>query len=929
MPVSGPFTNRSRFRGAARRRRASVLRGWIRDGILEERCLLTSGVPFPTSPPPTQMLSQVLYDGATGQYAKTITITNNDPTQYLYAFLEGEDSRQAVSPYQGTGAFDPYDDPDQEYRGYIGYTDGTTDYAGLPPLSTITITVPLAFWDSGRIIFSTDGADQFSTAGGDNGATPAGAPFYYLSANTQATFFGSIAKNSNQLTFTPVYNGFDAANGGMPTDSGWQSPIASGLFQNGQTYNVTGPGLPAGGAPVTINSADPGGVTLPANESAETAQPYVFSLTSGTSISSTDHYFQAGFTLTTQGSPSTTDGVVMWYHALTAQAPNNDAPFQLTEVTFRGTFYNPAINTGTGFGDLLGTDVLNGGADVDSADYDISFVDSLNVPVAMEATNVTLPSTGPSSITSAPFGWVGSDQSESDLQSAITAFTSSNPNDTTNDNGLGTYFGGQGYPTFYTVNPGNLKIPSGQNLFFDSVASGNSSDILFHMSFPDGTSISEPYAALSSGGTGPEILSIGGDPSHPSSGHTIGLNTSAGADAYALATWIEPNVLAGHTYNVTYILNNVTYSLGTVTGLAVQGGQVVGVNVTGTAPTDASAQVYNFTPANADYASTTIAGLWYSWANYYAEHVISTTPPGPVSGTISNGNILTLTDPTSGLVPGMAVTAAGLPAGCIILSVSSDEKTIELSAVPTAGSNPTSFSFVAPSFASIAGSNPNPNGNINFTFPSSQQAFALAFAQTVYVVMSAWSASVPAGGQNGWNTLLGNIIGGNLDSSFIPNTNVDIVNTLTVLSKSALRGVPDYTNPVYSSPELWYPDPALPAGGQTYNVFNLDPFVWFVHDKLGLTAYAFALDDDIGNVNAGGATNVAISVGGIGGQGFGLPQKDPYTTQSPFGVVTTTSSTALVDSSVLGGLGNEQIVYEISAYQYARALRARWSTRRA
>ena len=113
------------------------------------------------------------------------------------------------------------------------------------------------------------------------------------------------------------------------------------------------------------------------------------------------------------------------------------------------------------------------------------------------------------------------------------------------------------------------------------------------------------------------------------------------------------------------------------------------------------------------------------------------------------------------------------------------------------------FRSAAPSLASIAGSNPNPNGNINFTFPSSQQAFALAFAQTVYAVMSAWSASVPAGGQNGWNTLLGNIIGGNLDSSFIPNTNVDIVNTLTVMSKSALRGVPDYTNSVYSNPELW------------------------------------------------------------------------------------------------------------------------------
>ena len=337
----------------------------------------------------------------------------------------------------------------------------------------------------------------------------------------------------------------------------------------------------------------------------------------------------------------------MWYHALTAQAPNNDPPFQLTEVTFRGTFYDPTINIGTGFGYLLGNSVLNGGADVNSADYDISFVDSLNVPVAMEASNVSLPSTGPNSPTSAPFGWVGSGQSESDLQSAITAFTSNNPNDTTNDNGLGTYFGGQGYPTFYIVDPGNPKIPSGQNLFFESAASGNSSDIIFHMSFPDGTAINEPYAALSSGGTGPAVLSIGGDPTHPSQGNTIGLNTSADDDKFALTTWLEPNITAGNNYNVTYILNNVTYSLGTITGLAMQGGQVVGVTITGTAPPNAADQVYNFTPANADYATTTIAGLWYSWANYYAMNVRS-TPMSDLPGSIANGNILTLTSPPRG-----------------------------------------------------------------------------------------------------------------------------------------------------------------------------------------------------------------------------------------------------------------------------------------
>jgi hypothetical protein len=46
----------------------------------------------------------------------------------------------------------------------------------------------------------------------------------------------------------------------------------------------------------------------------------------------------------------------MWYHALTAENPNNDAPFQLIEMSFRGTFYNPAINVGTGFNYLIGFD---------------------------------------------------------------------------------------------------------------------------------------------------------------------------------------------------------------------------------------------------------------------------------------------------------------------------------------------------------------------------------------------------------------------------------------------------------------------------------------------------------------------------------------------------------------------------------------------
>jgi len=914
MSIPGLFNNGSRIRRSARRRRATTPHGWIRDCLLEDRCMLTSGVTFPG--PFVQNLDQVFpsADYLTAAYEKTITITNNNPTQYLFAFLEGANSRQAVSPYEGTAAFDPYDPSNQEYRGYIGYTDGTTDYAGLPPLSTITITVPLAFWDGGRIIFSTDGADQFSTYGGNNGETPPGAPFNFLDANTQATFFGNISSSAlNQLDFTPVYNTFDATNGGMPTTSDWKSPVTEGLFQNGQTYNVTGPGLPAGGEMVTINSADPGFITLPnAAGAAQTAQQYTFTLTSGPSISATDRYIQGGFALDTQGSADTTNGVVMWYHALNSSAPNNLAPFQLTEISFRGTFYDPTINTGTGFEDLIGTTVFNQGVDNDSADYDLSFVDSLNVPVAVEASNVTIPSNGSNTPASAAVGWVGSGQSETDLQAAISAFASANPNAATNDNYLGTYFGGQGYPTFQVVDPGDVKLPSGQNLFLSSVASGSNSDIFFNMQFSDGTAISEPYPALSNGDIGPLTLLVGGDPAHPSQGHALGLNTSAMADHYALTNFIEPNVAAGHTYDVTYNDNGVITSIGTITSMAMVGNAVVGVNISGTVPANAASQVYTFTLANTDYAATPIAGLWYSWANYYVANIQS-TPASNVAGTLADGNILTLTDPTAGLVPGMVVTATGLPAGCIILSVSSDDKTIELSEVPQGSNNPTSFSFAAPSSASIASSNPNSDGDVNLSFPSSEQAFATAFSQTIFVVMSAWSASVPAGTANGWNTLLGNIIGGNVSSTFIPNTNVDIVNELTVLSKSALRGVPDYTNPLYSNQEQWYPDPALPAGGQTYNAFNLDPFVWFVHEKLGLTAYAFALDDDIGNVLVPGGSNLEFAIGGIDD---GLQVKDPYTNVAPFGVVTTTSLNAQANSGVLGGLSDEQIVYQISAYDY-------------
>jgi hypothetical protein len=72
--------------------------------------------------------------------------------------------------------------------------------------------------------------------------------------------------------------------------------------------------------------------------------------------------------------------------------------------------------------------------------------------------------------------------------------------------------------------------------------------------------------------------------------------------------------------------------------------------------------------------------------------------------------------------------------------------------------------------------------------------------------------------------------------------------------KSILRGVYDF----YKVPDQsqWYPNPAVAppdlTSGQPFNVYNLDPYVWFVHDVQKLNAYGFSLDDDVSNPGAGG-----------------------------------------------------------------------------
>jgi hypothetical protein len=114
----------------------------------------------------------------------------------------------------------------------------------------------------------------------------------------------------------------------------------------------------------------------------------------------------------------------------------------------------------------------------------------------------------------------------------------------------------------------------------------------------------------------------------------------------------------------------------------------------------------------------------------------------------------------------------------------------------------------------------------------------------------------------------------------------ELVGEARDMAKSILRGVYDY----YQVPDQsqWYPDPKTPTGGQKFNVYNLDPYVWFVHKVAGLTGYGFSIDDDLANPSATGPrdddanhspSNLEIGFSGTKGTG-NLSAAMPLTNQT-------------------------------------------------
>jgi len=723
---------------------------------------------------------------------KTLRITNNtDGT--VYPIMRDPNSN-VLEHNNKVGLYDPYDAPNKEYRGYIGYSQGGKYYFGLKAGESILVSVPLVFWNGARIGIGTDSE--------------------YLVAT----------KNPNPLRYDPK----------------------------------------------SIRAI------APAETSADTIK----------------------------------NGVVMWYRAETAEAPNDDTEDQLAEWTIRDHTYlsNPAITSRT-------KNQIPDNQLVTLINYDVSNVDNLYLPLAMAATDVWIvpqqSAAGPTPNRTgwkpgsdpACFGWTGAINPNEFLQENIRIFTDDK------NTLLGQYFGGKGWPFYNFPNPDNLKtipmkIPSGANVFAQSPIKGVPS------SYGDGTWQSDKYM-LSSGGTKPIQTAIGwsGTVNNQPGSTVLNLNT---IDSQAQMAFIQPG------YNVT----GLPPANGGVKNPIQAGTTVVKVNpenytVELSKPLIAPSKdcAFQFTRPTNDYASEAMIRLWYSWAQYYLTHwkdknLQAPTAPVQIKGSIdAQMATLHLKEAHPELVEGMSVKGPGLDTAmtedgihqgdALILSISSDKKSVILSQVSNAANSNATYTFSPPQKLLWTPTKTGDPGfplinNFNFAnVPEWNDPYY--FSQKVYMVMASMN-QIGKPNNDGVCKFMQDIIGANMGYIFDQaGKNSDdgqmVIAMIRDMIKSVLRGVTDFTK----FPDIvengkhvrWYPDPAQPTGGQKFNVFNLDPFVWFVHVQLGFSGYGFSVDDDTADVGAGGATQLQLSITKTGG----LKNLNPWTIQAPYGPVKNVSCT--------------------------------------
>ncbi len=584
-----------------------------------------------------------------------------------------------------------------------------------------------------------------------------------------------------------------------------------------------------------------------------------------------------------------TNGVVMWYRADIAEAPNDDTEDQLVEWTIRDHHYLKELNNEIPDSELV--TLIN---------YDVSNVDNLYLPVAMQVLdswvvpqrtigtnrNQWFPGEKPEAN-----GWTGSIESIDTLQREIRKFTAK-PNAY-----LGKYFGEDqpGWP-YYNL-PGieadetlPLKIPSGANIFAQSPLR----DV--HSSYKDGVNFEHDRYMLSSGGSEAISVPIGAVGGEIAGASTIALDPGENERKFA---FLKKDLL---------VSTNEGGVIKPGTTITAVNGKSVTLSQPLIGPTKGA--VISFTRPTSDYAAESMIRLWFSWAEYYRQNWKSRNTNAPTADVTITGTLqqqtatLEFNEPHHELVEGMAVRGKGLndamtedgihTGDAVILEISGDKKSVILSQVARETAKNEPFTFSPPKelqWTPKAGQPGYPLFTDKFRFPENERDASrdpYLFSQKVYLIMASMN-QIGKPNNDGICKFMQDVIGANMGYIFdAPGKAADegqmVIALIRDMIKSVLRGVTDFT--LYpdevdanNNHTVWYPDPAKPTGGMPFNVFNLDPFVWFVHVKLGFSGYGFSVDDDTADIGAGGANHIQISVAGP----KGLKNRNEWSIQAPFG----------------------------------------------
>ena len=559
---------------------------------------------------------------------------------------------------------------------------------------------------------------------------------------------------------------------------------------------------------------------------------------------------QRSITKTPTGDGTIPNGVVMWYRAEIAEAPNDDTEDQLAEWTIRdhGYLVNPKITAKT-------RSEIPDNQLVTLINYDVSNVDNLFLPLAMAANDVwVVPQKSgkppnpnrngwePGSVPDV-YGWTGAINTIDFLQTHIREFTA-------DDNQLlGKYFGPEkhGWPFYNIPNPNNIpnaprKIPSGANVFAQSPLKAVPS------SYGNGEWQNDKYM-LSSGGTLPIKAAIGwaGGTPDPSGSDILHLNYHDAREREKIAF-----------LQVGYFVKGLPPNQPPTPNPIQDGTTILQIidRATGTIklskPLVASSMncAFEFTRPVHDYASEAMIRLWYSWAQYYLAHWKDGTPNAPTGPTQIKGSIdentatMYFDEPHTELVEGMAVTGRGLDdaetekgrhqGDALILQITTDRKSVILSQVANKKSNNGSFTFRPPQALLRTPSTEKDAGypliGNKFEF-SNEPAWhePYKFSQQVYLIMASMN-QIGEPNNNSVSKFMQNIVGANMGFIFTnPAKLTDDGKMVTAMIrdmiKSVLRGVWDFTKfpddvDDHGKHLTWYPAPKEDRGNQGFKFFR-------------------------------------------------------------------------------------------------------------